>query len=254
MRPDPSQGTGSDCRVLIWDLPVRVFHWAFALSIVGALAIALLTSDDSPAFSWHAVFGLTAALLAALRLVWGLIGTRYARFAAMTFSLSEIAGYFARVLTGRDTRHVGHNPGTVVAGFIMLLVVFGLAATGLSLGLGSEATEEIHESLAWGILAVVGMHLAGLAIHTLRFRENIAATMVHGYQRAAPESAIDSPRPGAGMGFLVAAVACLALLSAGRGSSGGTLRLPGLATTLRIGEADGDERGESSAFERDDDD
>ena len=253
MQPDPVQGSGEVRPVLIWDLPVRVFHWTFASSLTGALAVSLLGSDDSPAFSWHAVLGLTAAALAALRVVWGWIGTKYARFAAMSYRPAQIAGYFAGVVTGQDTRHVGHNPGGVVAMVLMLLLVFGLAATGVLLGLGHDAAKELHEGLAWGILAVVVMHLVGLAVHTVRFRENIAATMVHGSQRATPESAIESSRAGVGVAFLAAAAACLMLLASGRDPSARTLRVPGLARALQIGEAEHRERGRAESHERDDD-
>jgi len=249
MHPEPNQGH----RALIWDLPVRVFHWLFALTITGALLIVFAGPDESPTFGWHAVLGLTAAAMAAWRVVWGWLGTRYARFGAMRYGPSAIIGYFAGVVAGRDTRHVGHNPGSVVAIGLMVLCALALAATGLALGLGNEGIKEAHEILAWGMLAAVGLHLAGLAVHTIRFRENIAASMVHGYKVATAESAIGSPRTAAGVGLLVAAVACLMLLSAGLGSTGTTLRLPGLGATLRIGDADHGEHEPGEASERDDD-
>jgi len=67
-------------RILIWDLPTRLFHILLALGFVSAASIALFASDESPVFPFHAMIGLVLALMVLLRIAWGFVGTRYARF------------------------------------------------------------------------------------------------------------------------------------------------------------------------------
>jgi hypothetical protein len=66
-------------RALVWDLPVRLFHWLFAGGFIAAAIIALVLGDDSLLFPFHAIIGLVLVFLVVLRVIWGFIGSRYAR-------------------------------------------------------------------------------------------------------------------------------------------------------------------------------
>lgn len=200
-----SQRLDSDrpARALIWDLPTRVFHVLLAVSFLAAFAVATLVDDDSPAFAIHMLLGGVAAFLVVLRTVWGLIGTRWARFSSFAFGPRAVVAYARDALRGRDPRHAGHNPGSSWATYAILLLTIGLAASGVLMGSAGHWMKEVHEVLAYSLLGVVAIHLAGVAWYTVRHRENIALGMVDGRKAAEPAHAIASARPGAALALLV---------------------------------------------------
>ena len=76
--------------VLVWDFPVRVFHWLLVVSFAGAW----LTSESEAQQMLHYAFGYSAVALVVFRLVWGLVGTRYARFSQFMKSPAETIRHF----------------------------------------------------------------------------------------------------------------------------------------------------------------
>ena len=226
-------------RALIWDLPVRLMHWLLAASFLAAFAVATLTSDDSSTFPLHALFGLVAGFLVVLRLVWGFVGTRYARFTALDLRPAALARYLRGALTRRTTGGgVGHNPATswfVVALFAGLA---GLGLTGLAMARGSETFEDVHEVLAWSVLVLVAVHVAGVLLHVARTRENIVASMVTGKRTAPALVAIRSPRRGAALLLMALVAGFGALLASGYDAGARSVTLPLLGTPLVIGEAE----------------
>ena len=80
-------------RILIWDIPTRVFHWLLTGTLIAALSIALVVDDDSTVFQLHMLFGLIAAFVVILRLLWGIVGSRYARFGSFLFGPKALFGY-----------------------------------------------------------------------------------------------------------------------------------------------------------------
>ncbi len=182
-------------RTLIWDLPVRVFHWLLAGGFTAAAILAFLTEDEGALFPYHGIIGLVLAFMVILRIIWGFIGTRHARFSALLFSPRALVEYLRGTVSGRGKRFVGHNPGAAYAILAMFALVLGLAVTGVMMGRGNEGVKDIHELMAWSMLVVVGAHLLGVLIHTLRHRENITRTIVDGYATADPSQGIRSARP-----------------------------------------------------------
>lgn len=220
--------------VLVWDLPVRFFHVIFGLGFLSALGIAKLLGDDSPLFPWHAIIGLCLATAIGFRLVWGVVGSRHARLSGLVHSPASVARYFLGVLTGKGGRLVGHNPGSGVVISLMLLVVLGVVGTGVAMGLGSRGVREVHELLTYAMLGLVGLHLAGILVHTVRFREWIALSMVHGFKRADPAEALPHGYRLASV-FLVATVALTAFaLRSGLDPATGRIQIAGVS--LRVGE------------------
>lgn len=189
-------------RILVWDIPIRIFHWLFAGSFLTAFAIANLVDDDSSLFTVHMFLGGVIAFMVLLRLVWGVVGSKYARFSSFTFSPGAILGYFKSAVTGGGDKYTGHNPGTAAVVFAMFVLVLGLAFTGVFMSRG-EIYEEIHEILAWAMIVMVGAHVAGIIWHTIRHKENIAASMVHGRKEGEPSQAIRSSRAAVGVVFMV---------------------------------------------------
>src|SRR5690606_11417692 len=153
-------------RVLIWDLPTRLFHWIFAGGLVVAAIIALGIGDDSPLFPYHGIIGLVLASMVLLRLLWGFGGSRYARFRSFAFPPAAVARYVWTTVTGSGRRYVGHNPGSAYATFAMLAIMLGIVTTGIMLGLGNEGAEDVHEVLVYSMIAVASIHVLGILWHT----------------------------------------------------------------------------------------
>ncbi len=230
-------------RVLIWDLPVRIFHWLLTGALVTAFTVALTVDDDSATFALHYLAGSVAGFLVLLRVVWGVVGSRWARFRDFTFGPGALAGYLRAALFGGDgARYVGHNPATSWAVVAMFVLIGSIVTTGLLMGSGGEAFEEIHEILAWTLAAVVGAHVAGVALHTIRHRENIGAAMVTGQREAEPAQAIASARPLVGVALLAAVGAFAFGVSRGYDAAAGTVTLP-LIGTFAVGEGGEGEGG-----------
>jgi len=194
------------------------------------MAIALLVDDESPLFQLHMLAGLFVAFVVVLRLVWGIAGTRYARFGALLFGRG-IARYLKGALQRTAERHVGHNPGSAYAAYAMLLLPLGLVATGILMG-RSEAFEDVHEVLAWTTVAAVVAHLAGIAWHTIRHREAVALSMVDGKKQGEPAQAIPSSRPLLGLLFLALSAGWALIVYSGHDRYAAGIRV---RQTIRLG-------------------
>ena len=245
--------TSPSSRVLVWDLPIRVFHMGFALSTGGALALALTTDDDSRLFIWHMLLGLSACFFLVARVLLALAGNRHNRWSALLFSPVETLRYALGCLTGRAPPYSGHNPGSALVSLLMFSLVVLLVWTGLR----GEAGEELHAGLAYAFLALVISHLAGLALHTIRHREPIALAMVDGCKRASSTSGLRSSHPVVGWALAMASAAWVFQLATHFDPLQGTVRLPALGVTLTLGESSDEQDGHRSSNhqdERDDDD
>jgi cytochrome b len=168
--------------VKVWDPLVRFFHWSLVISF----AVAWISAED-----WkdlHHWAGYAAGALIAFRLVWGLIGPRYARFTQFVKSPAAVAAYLRDMVTGRERRHLGHNP----AGGLMILALMctmgAVAFTGwlstTDVYWGVEWVEEVHETLANMLLGLVGLHVLGVVFTSLRHRENLVRAMLTGRKKA----------------------------------------------------------------------
>ncbi len=236
-------------RILVWDLPTRLFHWLLAGSFLSAFAIAVTMDDDGSLFPVHMLLGLVAAFMVGLRLVWGVLGSRPSRLTELALNPAELLAYLRAALTGGARRlWAGHNPGTSRAAVVMFACVLGLAATGVLMSKGYEAVEEVHEVLAWTMLGTVGVHLAGIALHTLREREVIALSMVDGRRRGAVGGGLASARPLAGLVFLALTGAWTGGLVSSYDAATSTVVVPVVGARLTLGEG-----GEGGEHEGDDD-
>ncbi|MBK6517471.1 MAG: cytochrome b/b6 domain-containing protein [Polyangiaceae bacterium] len=238
--------------LLVWDLPTRLFHWLLAASVLGAFAIGLGVDDESRVFAVHMLLGAVAAFMVLLRVVWGLFGSRYARFGSFAFGPSAVLGYFRGLFTRSDARWIGHNPGSSLAIFAMIVLTLGVALTGALMGTAGEVFEEVHEILAYSLIGVAVGHVAGVALHTLRHRENLTGSMVHGLKVGDPKQGIRSAHPGVALVFLGLTTAWAVALTRGYDPTTGSVRLPLVGTTLTLGEGAEGERGQDGE-EGDDD-
>lgn len=244
-------------RILIWDIPTRMFHWAFAASLTGALGIGFLVDDDHPLFQSHMVLGIVAIFLLVFRMAMGLVGSRHAKFSGFPLRPREVTVYLANALFSKIKRYPGNNPGSALAAVLMFLLVPLLFVSGI--GLDGEFLEEAHETLAWALLAVIVLHLAGIVWHSVRHRENIALSMITGKKDGVPGDAIRSSHPAWGIGFLLAGGAWIVALFANHNPDTNSVRLPVVGINLQLGEHDSEanehhERGSRRKHEEHDDD
>ncbi|MCF7984595.1 MAG: cytochrome b/b6 domain-containing protein [Thiohalocapsa sp.] len=181
--------------VRVWDPLVRIFHW----SLVAAFATAYIVEDDL--LGVHVWAGYLVLILIAVRVAWGFVGTRHARFGDFVRGPRQVLGYIHDALRFQARRYLGHNPaGGAMAIALMLLVsatgLFGMALYGaqelsgplapLMSGLPAfwgEAFEETHEVLANVTLVLIAAHVAGVIFSSLSHRENLVRSMFTGRKR-----------------------------------------------------------------------
>jgi cytochrome b len=179
-------------RILVWDLPTRLFHWLLVASFAGAW----LTAESE---SWrlvHVTLGYSVAALVAFRLCWGFVGSRYARFSEFVKGPSAVLAYVKGMLQRRPAHYIGHNPAGAVAILALLLLGGLVTLTGYAAyeELGGHWLEEVHEVLASGMLAVVLVHIVGVIVGSLMHRENLVRAMITGRKEGTPTEGIGSSR------------------------------------------------------------
>jgi len=189
--------------IRVWDPVVRVFHW----SLVAAFAIAFLSADE-----WddvHIWAGYSVAALVAMRLIWGLVGSRYALFSQFLRGPAAVLSYLSQMRQGTEPRHLGHNPAGAAMIVALLLTLSVTASTGwlisdgtYSLGLGTveqtngdgghrkksksatvELVKDLHELSANLMLILIAAHLGGVILASRRHHENLARSMLTGLKR-----------------------------------------------------------------------
>lgn len=167
----------------VWDPIVRIFHWSLVLSF----GVAWFTPQSSETIHrWAGYFAVTLILL---RLLWGVLGTPYARFSQFVRHPAAVVRYLLAILSGREARHIGHNPA---GGAMVLALMAAMAATALTGWMmttdayyGVEWVETGHSLSAHGLLLLVFMHIGGVVLASLRHRENLVGAMITGRKRKA---------------------------------------------------------------------
>ncbi len=176
----------------VWDPLVRIFHWSLAFFFF----LAYLTEDDW--MTLHSYAGYSIALLVFFRLVWGVIGTRHARFSDFVTGPKKVISYMKQMIAGKSKRYIGHNPAGAAMILILLtsltLTVFSGTSLFATEGHGplagtfiaswsEDALEEIHEFFANFTLFMVVAHVVGVLLSSLLHRENLVRAMITGEKR-----------------------------------------------------------------------
>lgn len=167
--------------VKVWDPFVRLYHWSQAALI----AAAWITAEN---WKWlHERIGYTVMVLIALRIIWGFVGTRHARFRDFVRGPQAVLHYLSDLLHGRERRYLGHNPAGGAMIVVLLVVIAATTVTGwlqtTDMFFGSDTMTGIHESLATLILVLVGFHVSGVLFESLRHHENMTLSMITGRKR-----------------------------------------------------------------------
>ncbi len=168
--------------IFVWDIPTRLFHWSLAASFAGAF----LTSESERLRDLHVACGYTVVGLIMFRLLWGLVGSRHARFRDFVRGPATIAAYTRDLLRGRPPHHLGHNPlgGLAILAMLALGLLTGASGWLTYNEVGGEWLEEAHEVLAGTMLGVVVVHVIGVLVSSLLHRENLVRAMITGRKPA----------------------------------------------------------------------
>lgn len=229
---------------LVYDLPTRIFHWLFAGLFVAAFAIAKTVDSESPFYSYHMLAGLLLSFTVLLRVIWGFVGTRYAKFSSFALHPKDLLEYFTAILRGDKKLWSGHNPASSWAAIVMMLLALGLGLTGYLMASGQkERFEDIHEVLANGFFVIVLLHVTGILLHSLRHKDGIGMSMLHGRKQGIPaNNATTSARPVVALLFVVLVAGFSWQLFKNYNFKTQTLKL--FSNTLQLGEAEEQESGD----------
>ena len=197
LKPSPAVA-----EVLVWDVPVRVFHWL----LVFCVAVAWLSAESERWRWWHETLGYTTLGLMAFRLVWGWVGTRHARFADFVRSPAVVWAYVLKMVRMRAPRHVGHNPLGAWAVLALIALTTLAGATGWLIADGDAPgwLEEAHELAANALMATIAVHVLGVLFSGWLHRENLVRAMLTGRKRATADQAIPAAWAGLGVVMVVA--------------------------------------------------
>jgi cytochrome b len=179
----PAEAAGRTARpatVSVWDPLVRIFHW----SLVGIIAYEFLAEAGDYA---HRVLGYISLGLIAIRIIWGFIGTRHARFSDFVTSPMAVFAYLKSIATGHPARHIGHNPAGGAMVVVLLVMTAIVGGTGWAMRTealwGQEWIEELHEVSAWLMLVFIAAHILGVIAASVQHRENLILSMLTGKKK-----------------------------------------------------------------------
>jgi len=225
---DPSAPTPTGSSVVrVWDLPTRLFHWLLVVAVVSQVITGTI---GGAALEWHLRGGYCVFALIIFRIVWGMVGGRWSRFASFTYGPASMLRYLRGRPLGDDHFHVGHNPLGSASVFAMLVMLAVQVATGL------VADDEIatvgplnrYVSTAFGlsmtawhkgpgivlILMLIALHIGAIAFYTWRRGHDLVRPMVGGDKLLPPSVPASADDRGTRVRALAIAVACAALVAA----------------------------------------
>ncbi len=193
--PSPARAAEPLVPVRVWDWPVRVFHWTLLLLVVAAVACVYAGGTW---MDWHMRAGYAVLALLAFRIAWGFAGTRWARWASFVRGPKAVVGYARTLAVPPHAPSVGHNPlgGYMVVALVGVLLL--QAGTGLfanddiitegplaklvSKGFSDRLTS-LHVANQWVIYTLAALHVLAVAVHRLRFADDLVSPMFTGVKR-----------------------------------------------------------------------
>ena len=175
-----ASGRSGAREVRVWDPLVRVIHWSVALAV-------LINSFSDGEESLHEWIGYIALSLVGIRMIWGVVGPRMARFSAFPPSLSGAARHATAIRHGDRSVHLSHNPLGALMAYNLWLTILVLGVTGYMMGtmrfFGVEWVEETHEIAFNWLLFSVALHVFGVVVDTWRTRVPLVQAMITGRKR-----------------------------------------------------------------------
>ena len=188
--------------VRVWDLPIRLFHWALALAVVGLVTTGKVGGN---AMEWHLRFGYAVFALLLFRFAWGFAGSRWSRFGSFAYGPAALGRHWRGQPRADDTFHVGHSPAGALSVFALLAALTAQVGTGLVswddiVQIGGPLNRFVSERTAsaalwyhkaigqWLVISLVLLHLAAVLFYWLVRRNNLIAPMWHGDKTLADAS------------------------------------------------------------------
>lgn len=166
-------------QVYVWDKFIRLFHWSLVICVVLAILFQELREV-------HKFIGYTMATLVAMRIIWGLMGSHYARFSSFIPSPKTLINYIKSLKNGNEKHYLGHNPLGSIMVVALISTLIGLFITGYMMGMdeywGEEWLEELHQFFYLGILFLVPLHLLGVIFGSVREKQNLIKSMINGFK------------------------------------------------------------------------
>ncbi|MGY4574937.1 hydrogenase [Bradyrhizobium pachyrhizi] len=164
--------------VQVWDLPLRLWHWALAILVL----VAWVTPSTYDRV--HRVAGYSVIALLAFRLIWGFAGTRYARFGRLGVRLRAAPRYIWNLRRGITGRYIGLNPaGTVMLVALLFLLTISTITGAMEVTVtffGVWWVEDTHAYASDAVMVLVGLHVLGVVVVGLLQRQNLVRAMFTG--------------------------------------------------------------------------
>jgi cytochrome b len=210
----------------VWDLPTRVFHWSLAATVSCSVISAKIGGN---AMVWHFRFGYVVFALLLFRLVWGLVGGHWSRFARFTYAPGTVSRYLRGEHSPGDHFEVGHNPLGALS--VLALLAFLAAQVGSGLVADDEiasvgplnrfvSSAAAGRATSWHadygstlLLALVGLHVAAVVYYLVRKKTNLIRPMIVGDKHVPPGTPVSRDTPGLRVAALLLMSACAALVT-----------------------------------------
>lgn len=202
----PRNPSAADRPVLIWDLPLRAFHWLLVLTLAGCW----ITQELGGALmDWHLRLGYLALGLVLFRIAWGVVGTRHARFSSFLAGPRRVAAYLRRWLAGDLPPLAGHNPPGGWSAILMLTSVAIQAVSGLFnsddiftsgpwrpavSSTFADSMSKLHDVNFYVLLGLVAIHVSAIAAYRLRFGVGLVLPMITGSKNTSEQDGIATQR------------------------------------------------------------
>ncbi|MFV2060018.1 MAG: cytochrome b/b6 domain-containing protein [Gammaproteobacteria bacterium] len=180
--------------IKVWDIAVRLFHWSLVISFLSCF----LTEDSS---RLHIYSGYFIIVLILCRIIWGFIGSKYARFSDFIVKPKVAIDYLHDIRKNTNARFLGHNPAGAAMIVVLIVAVISTCITGVLLyGIDDHAgplaflfsgeheylenlVEEVHELFSNFTVALIVIHISGVIIAGKQHNENLVKSMINGYKK-----------------------------------------------------------------------
>jgi len=215
-------GLADPVAVRVWDWPVRIVHWVMVLLLIALLTTAKIGDD---AMEWHMRDGESMLALVVFRVVWGFVGSRYARFSSFVRGPRAVISYARSIFAPPHEVHAGHNP---LGGWMVIALLLALLfQTGTGLFTNDDVLTEgplarlitknlsdtistFHRWNAWIVGALATAHIGAVMFYLIALKENLISPMLHGAKALpATHAIVDADRNNANAAVLFAACAML---------------------------------------------
>ncbi|PIP96006.1 MAG: cytochrome b [Bdellovibrio sp. CG12_big_fil_rev_8_21_14_0_65_39_13] len=169
-----------------YDLPLRIFHFLFAVLFITSFSIAKFVDDESILYTFHMISGILMTFIIILRVFWGFFGSKFSKFSSFQLKPSLLVKYLKSIVIGESKRYLGHNPASSYAAIAMFLLTIALFLSGLFMvkGVNKHFFEEVHELSANTFIVLVIVHIAGVLFHQFRHDDGLITSMFNGQKNA----------------------------------------------------------------------